>query len=63
MSADATASSAAPPQAPQRHRKLRSANVAFGDHLSRHGALDHQRRLQRVDVVRQGGKIGVHARN
>jgi hypothetical protein len=46
-----------------RHRKLRGTNVAFGERFPHPGALDHERCLQRVDVVRQGGKIGVHDGN
>ncbi|MNC90316.1 hypothetical protein D3C83_63990 [compost metagenome] len=44
------------------HRQLRGAGVAFSEHFPHPGTLDRQRRFQRVDVVRQGGKIGVHDR-
>jgi hypothetical protein len=46
-----------------RHRQFRGTSVAFGDHFPHPGALDRQRRFQRVDVVRQGCKIGVHDKN
>ena len=42
------------------HREFRATGIAFGDHFPQLGALDRQRRLQRVDVVRQGSRIGVH---
>ena len=45
-----------------RHRQLRGAGVAFREHFPHPGALGRQRRFQRVDVFRQGGKIGVHDR-
>ena len=46
-----------------RHGELRRPHVTFGGHLPHLGALDHERRFQRVDVVRQGCKIGIHARD
>ena len=45
-----------------RHRQLGGPGVAFGDNFAHPRALDRQRRLQRGDVVRQRGKIGVHDR-
>ena len=43
-----------------RYRQFGRSSVAFGDNVPHSRALDHQRRFQRVDVVRQRGKIGVH---
>lgn len=43
-----------------RYRQFRGTSVTFGGHFPHPGALDRQRRFQRIDVVRQGGKIGVH---
>ena len=45
-----------------RHRQFRGTGVAFRDRFPHPGVLDRQRRFQRVNVVRQGGKIGVHDR-
>ncbi len=46
-----------------RHRQFGGTDVTLGDHFAHLGALDRQHRLQRVDVVRQGCKIGVHDQN
>jgi hypothetical protein len=43
-----------------RHRQFRGPGVAFRNHLPHLCALDRQGRFQRVDVVRQGCKSGVH---
>jgi len=45
-----------------RHRQFRGPHVTFGYHLPHLGALAHEHRFQRVDIVRQGCKIGVHVR-
>ena len=45
-----------------RHRQFGGPGIAFGDNFAHPRALDRQRRFQRVDVVRQRGKIGVHDR-
>ena len=43
-----------------RHRQFGHPGVASGGNFSHPRARDRQRRFQRVDVVRQRGKIGVH---
>jgi hypothetical protein len=45
-----------------RHRQLGGPSIAFGDNFVHPRALDRQRRLQRGDVLRQRGKIGIHDR-
>jgi quinoprotein glucose dehydrogenase len=45
---------------PDAYKFTGGANVAFGGYFPHPGALDRQRRFQRVDIVRQRGKIGVH---
>ena len=42
------------------YRQLRGADVALAERFLQSGAFDRQRRLQRVDIVRQGGEIGIH---
>ena len=42
------------------HRQFGDTSVAFRNHFPHLGALDRQRRLQRLDVVWQGREIGVH---
>jgi hypothetical protein len=45
------------------HREFRPPHVAFGGYLPHPGALEQERCFQRIEIVRQGSKIGVHGRH
>jgi hypothetical protein len=46
-----------------RNGKFSRPGIAFRDYILHPGALDHQRRFQRVNVVRQGCRISIHDRD
>ena len=46
-----------------RHRQRRGTGIAFRHHVPKPRTLDRQRCSQRIDVVRQGCRIGLHESN